>query len=98
MIRAVARKRIPRAIVRDANVAHLGMQPAVQQAAIDQCASAHAGAHGDIDEIPQAARSAPTGFGQRRGVYIRIKRDWDPQRAHGARRSRSSSSRVSAWK
>ena len=53
-------------------MAHLGMQPAVQQAAVDERASAQACTNGDIQEAVQTARGAPAGFGQRRGVHVGV--------------------------
>ena len=61
-------------------VAHLGVQPAMQQTAIDQRASAQACSNRDIEEAAQTARGAPTGLGQRGGVHIGIENNRRPER------------------
>lgn len=68
-------------IVWDANMAHFGMRPAMQQMSIDECAAANAGPNGDIQEAAEASCSTPAGFGQGCGIYVRIERDWDSERA-----------------
>ena len=80
VIGTIAWKWIAHAIMGDANVAHLGMQPAMQQTAIDQRASAQACSNRDIEEAAQTARGAPTGLGQRGGVHIGIENNRRPER------------------
>src|SRR5580698_11051874 len=72
MIRTSTAERIALEVMRDPYMPHLRMQPAVQQTAVDERASADAGAHGDVHEVAHAARSAPTRFGQGGGIYVGI--------------------------
>lgn len=61
-------------------MAHLWMQAAVQQAAIDERASPQTSTNGDIDEAAQAASGAPTGLGQHRSVHIGVERNRHAER------------------
>ena len=94
-IGAVAGKRIARTIVRDEDVSHFRVRPSVQQAPVDEGASAHAGPNGHVEKIATVARGAPSRLSQGRGVDVRIERNLHVQRAlDGRRQSRSSATRL----
>ena len=73
------------AVVRDSDVAHLGMSSAMHQAAIHHSSSANAGADGEIQKVVQALRGAPAGLAERSGVDVGIEGDLCSERvADGA--------------
>ncbi len=63
---------VARGIVGYSQVSHLGVDQAVHRAAVDQAATADAGADGEIDEGRQAGGRAPAPFGDGGGVDVGI--------------------------
>lgn len=73
MKRASARKGI-RVVAWNADMAHFGMPQAMEQGAIHHCSAADASAYGQVQEIGNTLRRAPSGLTERRAIDVRIER------------------------
>ena len=80
VVDARSRKRVCIAVLRDQDVAHFRMSQTVQRRAAHECAPADPGSHGEVENVVETVRRAPSGFSQRGGVYIGVESDWKSQR------------------
>ena len=66
--------------MRQGNVAHFGVDEAVQEMAVHHRPAADACANCQVNKRIQPLRRAPLPFAQRRPVYICVKTNWHAQR------------------
>ena len=62
--------------MRNPDVSHLRMQPAVNQAPVHNSSRADPGANGNVDEIVDSLRRTPAAFGHRRRIHVRVELHW----------------------
>src|SRR5579871_3716620 len=72
VIRTGSREGVDVEIMRDPDVAHLGMEHPVDDLAVYNRASADAGSHREINKISDTPAGAPTCFSSGGGVHIRV--------------------------
>ena len=74
MERAGTGKRVAGVVVRNEDVAELGMHDPVDGSAVEDDAGADARAHRHVDEVRQPASGAPALLGKRCRVHIGVRR------------------------
>src|SRR5262245_4712374 len=79
MIGAQTRKWICLPVVRNADVPHLRVQEAVEQAPMDYSPTPDTSAGGDVQQGIKALGGSPALLSKRRGVHISIESDWETQ-------------------
>ena len=79
MERARPGERVGRAVVRDAHVPHLRMDQAVHHPSVHEPTAADPGAHGEIDEVVEPLRRAPSALAQGGGVDVGVEAHRDAE-------------------